>query len=69
MYIRMKVCRHTFYILEKDPEIVVFGRILKNECEEGFDQFQSYTKKIIQNIIRDLIKENFKYLNEDELMK
>ena len=41
----------------KDPDIMVFGRILKNECEEGFELFQNYTKDIIKNIVRDITKD------------
>lgn len=46
--------------LDPDPDVLVFGRILKNECEEGFDKFQHYTREIIDNIVKELIQENFK---------
>lgn len=52
---------------EKDPDVMVFGRILKNEWEEGFDQFQNYTREIIKCIIREILKENFKALSEDQI--
>ena len=60
--------REILTIIEKDPDVIVFGRILKNEWEEGFYLFQNYTKKIIQNIVKDLIVENFKYMNENDII-
>lgn len=47
-----------------DPNIAVFGKILKNECEEGFEQFQEYTQNTIDKIIKEILR--FKNPNMEE---
>lgn len=43
--------------LEDDPYVLVFAKILKNECEEDFYAFQTYTESTVESIIKELLKE------------
>lgn len=47
----------------------MFAKILKNECEEGFEQFQSYTEETITKILKDSIWEKYPKFDEDKVGK
>jgi hypothetical protein len=54
---------------QTDPEVALFGKILRNECEEAFRYKIEQTKSIVEELVRkrlNVIKEEYKeYIKEN----
>ena len=43
--------------LREDHDVALFGKILKNECDEEFRYIQMHVKETLSNLLKVLIKE------------
>jgi len=50
-----------------DSEVALFGKILRNECEEGFQYTFAQTKNDIIEILKGIMRTRRKYITEQEL--
>jgi len=53
--------------LREDHEITLFGKILKNECDEEFRFIQMHVKETIQNILKMILREKHHLKSEGEI--
>ena len=44
---------------DSDHDIKLFGKILKNECDEEFRFIQMHVRDTLQNLLRVLLRERF----------
>ena len=51
-----------------DSDILLFGEILKNECDEDFRIILNQTKSKINEMIIEILKKQFKHKSENELV-
>jgi len=54
---------------DSDPDISLFGKILRNECEESFMLTFEQVKTAMENILRDKVKTKHKGKEETEIDK
>jgi Ca2+-binding EF-hand superfamily protein len=47
-----------------DAEVMVFGKMLKNECDEGFRFMIAEAKKAIEDILESQLRKKYKYKRE-----
>jgi hypothetical protein len=52
-----------------DHEVNLFGKILKNECDEEFRFIQMHVKDTLFNLLKVLLKDKFTFKGESEIMK
>jgi hypothetical protein len=52
-----------------DTEVALFGKILKNECDEEFHNKLDQTKESIYDYLKEITKKKFKYMNEGQIQK
>ena len=53
--------------LKDDHEITLFGKILKNECDEEFRFIQMHVKETLQNLLKILLREKYHLKSEGEI--
>ena len=56
------------YSLE-DSDVALFGKILRNECDEDFRLVHNEVKSAMTDILRDKLKRKFKHKSEGEIAK
>lgn len=56
------------YSLE-DSDVALFGKILRNECDEDFRFVHNEVKSAMADILRDKLKRKFKHKTEGEIAK
>ena len=49
---------------DEDHEIVLFGKILKNECDEEFRQSQVHVTNTLNKLMRQLLQERNKFMDK-----
>lgn len=49
--------------------MTLFGKILKNECDEEFRFIQAHVKDTLSALLRVLLKERHSYKNENDIGK
>lgn len=54
--------------LKDDHEITLFGKILKNECDEEFRFIQMHVKDTLSNLLKILVREKFHLKSEGEVV-
>lgn len=59
------VCKHS----GDDHEVYLFGKIIKNECDEEFRFIQMHVKDTLFNLLKVLFKDKFPFKGEMEVMK
>jgi len=52
---------------DEDPEVALFAKLLKNECEEDFRIIQASVKDLVEKIIRRLLREKYIHKTEPQL--
>jgi hypothetical protein len=45
--------------LKQDHDVALFGKILKNECDEEFRFIQTHVKETLVGLLRSLLRERF----------
>lgn len=54
---------------KEDHDIALFGKILKNQCDEEFRFIQMHVKDTLYNLLKVLLKDRFPFKRENELTK
>ncbi len=55
--------------MKDDHEITLFGKILKNECDEEFRFIQMHVKDTLSNLLKILIREKHHLKSEGEVVQ
>jgi hypothetical protein len=55
--------------LREDHDVALFGKILKNECDEEFRFIQMHVKDTLVSLLKVLIKDKFPFKSEAEVGK
>jgi hypothetical protein len=55
--------------LKDDHDVTLFGKILKNECDEEFRFIQAHVKDTLGNLLKVMIKERYPMKAETEVAK
>ncbi len=55
--------------LREDHDVALFGKILKNECDEEFRYIQLHVKETLSGLLKTLIKERFPLKSESEVSR
>lgn len=55
--------------LKQDHDVALFGKILKNECDEEFRFIQTHVKETLVGLLRALLREKFPLKSESEINK
>lgn len=55
--------------LKDDHDIALFGKILKNECDEEFRFIQMHVKDTLVSLLKVLLKDKFPFKTEAEIQK
>lgn len=55
--------------LREDHEVTLFGKILKNECDEEFRFIQAHVRDTVASLVRSLIKEKHPLKPETEVAR
>ena len=53
--------------LKEDHDVSLFGKILKNECDEEFRFIQMHVKETLTSLLRVLIKDKNPFKSESEI--
>lgn len=53
--------------LKDDHEVTLFGKILKNECDEEFRFIQMHVKETLSNLLKILLREKHHLKSEGEI--
>lgn len=53
----------------EDHDVTLFGKILKNECDEEFRFIQMHVKDTLYNLLKVLLKDKFPFKVEVEIGK
>ena len=53
--------------LRDDHEITLFGKILKNECDEEFRFIQMHVKDTLSNLLKILVRDKHHLKSEGEI--
>jgi hypothetical protein len=53
--------------IKEDHEVTLFGKVLKNECDEEFRFIQLHVKDTLQNLLRILLREKYHLKTEGEI--
>ena len=53
--------------LKEDHDVALFGKILKNECDEEFRYIQMHVKDTLVGLLKSLLKEKFQFKTENEI--
>ena len=54
---------------QEDHDVSLFGRILKNECDEEFRFIQMHVKDTLFNLLKVLLKDKHQFKGEVEILK
>jgi hypothetical protein len=52
---------------KEDHDIALFGKILRNECDEEFRFVQSHVKEAVYDLLKKCYKEKYPSKSEDSL--
>lgn len=55
--------------LKEDHDVALFGKILKNECDEEFRFIQTHVKDTLVGLLKALLRERFSLKSESEINK
>lgn len=55
--------------LREDHDVTLFGKILKNECDEEFRFIQAHVKETLVGLLRVLLKERHQFKSETDISK
>lgn len=55
--------------MKEDHDITLFGKILKNECDEEFRFIQMHVKDTLGSLLRVLLKDKHNFKPEAEITK
>lgn len=55
--------------LKEDHDVTLFGKILKNECDEEFRFIQSHVKDTLQSLLKALLKDKYPLKSEVDTTK
>lgn len=55
--------------LKEDHDVALFGKILKNECDEEFRYIQMHVKDTLVGLLKTLLKERFPMKSETEVQR
>lgn len=55
--------------LKQDHDVALFGKILKNECDEEFRFIQTHVKETLVGLLKALLRERFPLKSENEINK
>lgn len=55
--------------LKEDHDVALFGKILKNECDEEFRFIQMHVKDTLVSLLKVLLKDKYPFKSEAELTK
>jgi hypothetical protein len=53
--------------IKEDHEVTLFGKVLKNECDEEFRFIQLHVKETLQNLLKLLLREKYHLKTEGEI--
>ena len=53
--------------LKDDHEVTLFGKILKNECDEEFRFIQMHVKDTLSNLLKILVRDKYHLKSEAEI--
>lgn len=53
----------------EDHEVTLFGKILKNECDEEFRFIQMHVKDTLNNLLKVLLKDKYPFKGENDINK
>ena len=52
-----------------DHDVALFGKILRNQCDEEFRFIQQHVKDALVNFLKQLLKEKFIHKTETDIQK
>lgn len=55
--------------LKDDHDVTLFGKILKNECDEEFRFIQAHVKDTLSSLLKVMIKEKYPMKGETEVSR
>jgi hypothetical protein len=55
--------------LKEDHDVALFGKILKNECDEEFRYIQLHVKETLTGLLKTLIKERYPMKSEADVSR
>ena len=55
--------------LREDHDVALFGKILKNECDEEFRFIQMHVKDTLLSLLKVLLKDKHPFKSESEIQK
>jgi hypothetical protein len=55
--------------LREDHDVALFGKILKNECDEEFRFIQMHVKDTLLSLLKVLLKDKNPFKSESEITK
>lgn len=53
----------------EDHDVSLFGKILKNECDEEFRFIQMHVKDTLNNLLKVLLKDKYPFKGENDINK
>jgi hypothetical protein len=53
--------------IKEDHDVALFGKILKNECDEEFRFIQMHVKETLTNLLKVLLRERNVLKSESEI--
>lgn len=55
--------------IKEDHDVALFGKILKNECDEEFRFIQMHVKETLVSLLKVLLKDKNPFKSEAEIQK
>lgn len=55
--------------LKEDHDVALFGKIMKNECDEEFRYIQLHVKDTLITLLKALLRERFQMKSETEITR
>ena len=53
----------------EDHDVMLFGKIMKNECDEEFRFIQMHVKDTLYNLLKVIVKDRYPFKVEAEIIK
>ena len=54
---------------KEDHEVALFGKILRNECDEEFRFIQQTVRETVQALLKAILREKYPHKSEDSLSR
>ena len=54
---------------DKDHDVRLFGKILKNECDEEFRFIQMHVRDTLASLLKVMLRERYHFKGEKEILR